>query len=115
MRCVFCDIVAGSAPAVVQYRWRDAVAITPLNPVVEGHVIVIPHAHVRDAFIDPLITGYTMARAADYLQITRTHPANLITSIGREATQTVFHLHVHVVPRRAGDGLSLPWAQGAAG
>lgn len=103
--CVFCRIVAGQEPAKVVARWEDVIAIVPLNPVTEGHVLVIPNAHVRDATEDPIITASVMARAA-YLAKS---PCNIITSAGEEATQTVFHLHVHIVPRRKGDGLHLPW------
>jgi hypothetical protein len=50
--CVFCAIVAGEAPAEVVHEWRDVLAIVPLNPVVKGHVIVLPKDHVRDALAD---------------------------------------------------------------
>lgn len=103
--CAFCAIVDGRAPATVMRRWRDAIAIVPLNPVTEGHVLVIPRWHVVDALEEPQVTADVMRYAAEYAQ----RPANIITSAGVEATQTVFHLHVHVVPRREGDGLALPW------
>jgi histidine triad (HIT) family protein len=105
---VFCAIVDGLEPAVVVREWPDALAIVPLRPVVEGHVLVIPKRHARDALADPDTTGATFRRAAQYAS-----PAcNLITSVGEAATQTVMHLHVHVVPRADGDGLRLPWNDG---
>ena len=103
--CVFCQIVAGTTPATMVAEWRDAIAIVPLNPVTEGHTLVIPRRHVRDALTYPLLTAITMVRAASLAKA----PCNFITSVGEEATQTVFHLHVHVVPRRPNDGLVLPW------
>lgn len=103
--CVFCDIVAGGAPANVVEQWPDAIAIVPLNPVTPGHVLIVPKAHVPDALSSPLVAGFTMARAAEYAN----GPCNIITSVGEVATQSVFHLHIHVVPRRPGDGLALPW------
>jgi histidine triad (HIT) family protein len=106
--CVFCAIVAGDAPATVVYRWPDALAIVPLGPVTRGHLLVIPTVHVPDALADPDVTAATMRAAAELA----TGPCNLITSVGREATQSVFHLHVHIVPRAAGDGLALPWYSG---
>ncbi len=107
--CVFCQIVAGTAPADVVREWPDAIAIVPLNPVIEdGHVLVIPRAHVTDAFTDSTVTGATFARAAEFGS-DEFPAANLITSVGGAATQTVFHLHVHVVFRSSGDGLPLPW------
>lgn len=108
--CVFCRIVTGSAPATVVRRWPDAVAIVPLNPVTAGHVLVIPALHVADFTTDPDVTAVVFRRAAELGRA----PANLITSAGSEATQSVPHLHAHLVPRRAGDGLALPWTAVAA-
>jgi histidine triad (HIT) family protein len=105
--CVFCRIVAGQAPATVIRRWPCAVAIAPRHPVTPGHVLVIPSVHVADVGTDAAVSAVAMLAAAE---LAAEHPAcNVITSRGPEATQTVFHLHLHVVPRRVGDGLSLPW------
>lgn len=109
--CPFCLIADGLAPATIVRRWVDAIVFVPLNPVTDGHVLVAPTRHVTDFTELPSVTGVVMFRAAivardaggDY---------NLITSRGREATQSVFHLHVHVIPRRANDGLALPWYSG---
>lgn len=112
--CVFCRIVTGASPATVIREWPDALAIVPLGGVAEGHLLVIPKAHVADAGTDPAVAAATMARAAELMA---EHPnANIITSRGSIATQTVFHLHLHVVPRTHGDGLPLPWTpqRGAA-
>lgn len=103
--CVFCAIVAGTEPATVVRRWDDAIAIVPLGPVTPGHVLVIPAVHVQDATVDPDVTAVAMRRAAELADA----PCNIITSAGREASQTVPHLHVHIVPRTFGDGLALPW------
>ena len=105
--CAFCRIINEVEPATFVRRWTDAVAIVPLNPVTEGHILVIPRQHVQDATDAPHVTAQTMLRAAAIAA----PPCNIITSAGPEATQTVFHLHIHVVPRRAGDGLALPWAK----
>ena len=108
MDCVFCRIVAGDAPATIVRAWDDALAIRPRSGgCTDGHVMVIPRTHVQDAGEDPTVTAATMARAAELMA--ELPAANLITSKGAEATQTVFHLHVHLVPRASGDGLPLPW------
>lgn len=107
--CVFCAITAGRAPAKVVKEWDDAIAIVPLGPVVDGHTLVIPRVHVADFAADPDVTGSTARRAAQLCRDLDLVHANLITSKGAEATQTVFHLHLHLVPRAAGDGLALPW------
>jgi calcineurin-like phosphoesterase family protein/diadenosine tetraphosphate (Ap4A) HIT family hydrolase len=106
--CVFCDIVAGSAPATVLEDGPHSLIIVPLGPVTDGHVLVIPREHVADAATDPEVTARTMADAAGWAEH-RGRPFNLITSAGRPATQSVFHLHVHYVPRTADDQLMVPW------
>ena len=115
--CVFCDIVAGSSPATVLGDGISNVAIVPLNPVVDGHFIVIPKTHVSDAMDDPSVTGNTMHDASLWTRMfadrdPRYQSVNFITSVGRPATQSVFHLHIHVVPRDFDDGLALPWRSG---
>lgn len=107
--CPFCAIVAGDAPATVVQEWSAAIAIVPLEPVVDGHVIVIPKVHVPDAAADPFVAGVCAVWAASLAM--EYGDCNLITSVGRHATQTVMHLHWHVVPRREGDGLALPWTR----
>ncbi len=108
--CTFCDILAGREPGEMPVRWPDAVVLVPLNPVTEGHVLVIPRAHVRDAVENQWMGAAVMRRTVQYVQeYIGSGAVNLIANIGPEASQTVFHYHMHVVPRRAGDGLSLPW------
>lgn len=108
--CVFCEIANGVAPAEIDH-WdneNEAVIFKPLNPVTEGHRLVVPFAHVVDFAESPNTTAAVMRSAAMFAH--RSDQAcNLITSKGEAATQSVFHLHVHVVPRWEGDGLALPW------
>ncbi|MPZ27527.1 MAG: HIT domain-containing protein [Micromonosporaceae bacterium] len=104
--CVFCQIVARRAPAQIIHEWPDALAIVPLQPVAPGHLLVLPVQHVRDFMADPAVTAAVALRAAEIAH----RPCNLIASAGGAATQTVWHLHLHVVPRRSGDGLALPWS-----
>lgn len=113
--CIFCEIIAERAPAKVRAGGISSIAIEPLNPITPGHLLVIPRQHVTDAFDNPAVTAATMYDAAAWGDLfgsrsgdTYQH-ANLITSIGSAATQSVFHLHIHIVPRRDGDGLMLPW------
>lgn len=108
--CPFCEILGYRAPARWRYTWPEAIAIEPLNPVTDGHLLVLPRKHVADASVDPILTGKVMACAAEIVRdVPEVAAANIITSIGAEATQTIRHLHLHVVPRRPGDGLHLPW------
>ncbi|MFJ7418013.1 HIT domain-containing protein [Streptomyces uncialis] len=106
--CPFCAIAAGDAPAVIIREWDDALAIRPRSGGVNaGHALVLPRAHVEDAGTDPDVTAAVMRRAAE---LVAGHPdANIITSKGVHGTASVAHLHAHVVPRQADDGLALPW------
>lgn len=115
--CVFCDIVTGEAPATVLSDGISCIEIVPLNPVVDGHTIVIPRRHVTDAMDDPGVTAVAMHDAAQWTKMRswrdpRYASVNFITSVGAPATQSVFHLHIHVVPRAVNDGLALPWYSG---
>lgn len=103
--CVFCRIWSGKESAEGLWRRDRVMGFVPLNPVVPGHKLVVPAVHVVDALEHPGITAEVMAAAAAIAR----RPCNIITSAGREATQTVFHFHIHIVPRHEGDGLALPW------
>jgi histidine triad (HIT) family protein len=104
--CPFCDY-AGPSEILLD---RDGVFfITPINPVVDGHVLAVSRAHADDALADPDLTGVVFEAAAWFASA---GDCNLITSVGEAATQTIRHLHVHIVPRTAGDRLALPWADG---
>lgn len=106
--CPFCLIVCGRAPATVLRAWPDALAIRPRHGgVTAGHVLVIPRVHVADVAEDPVVSAATMLRAAELAA--EAGDCNVITSRGPAATQTVRHLHLHLVPRAEGDGLLLPW------
>ena len=107
--CVFCAIVEGRAPATVVREWADALAIRPRRPIVEGHVLVLPRVHVQDVGVDPGVSAAAMTAAAELAG--ELDACNVITSRGAVATQTVWHLHLHVVPRAADDGLALPWTE----
>jgi histidine triad (HIT) family protein len=109
--CPFCRIVIGEAPATIVRDWFAALAIVPLHPVVDGHLLVIPKSHVADFTENPRVTALVMLHAAE-LAGESEQAMNLITSRGRAASQSVFHLHAHLVPRAENDGLALPWYSG---
>jgi histidine triad (HIT) family protein len=100
--CPFCPYFDGVT------KPHEVRKIIPLKPVVPGHVMFVPEEHVIDAADDPEVTARTMHAAAVYAR--KLPAANIITSKGADATQTVFHLHIHVVPRKPNDGLLLPWS-----
>ena len=112
--CLFCKIVAGEIPATVVASDERTVTFMDINPATRGHALVIPRTHVRDLLeIDPDDLAAVVQAAQRYAKVAKaTLPAdgiNLINSCGAAAWQTVFHFHMHVVPRYADDPLELPW------
>ena len=115
--CIFCKIVAGELPAAKVHEDERTVAFMDINPAARGHLLVVPRAHSRDIHeiaADDLAavmrTGQAMAaRVRDKLGA---DGVNLLQSSGSAAWQTVFHLHLHVIPRWKGDPLRLPWIPG---
>jgi histidine triad (HIT) family protein len=104
--CVFCGRVERGE---FDYDDRWSVAFRPLRPVTPGHFLVVPRKHVSHALESPRSAGRALEMAGYLANEMGLESANFITSAGEAATQTVPHLHVHVVPRREGDGLHLPW------
>ena len=104
--CPFCARIKAG-----EFDYSDAYNVTfqPLNPVTTGHFLVVPRTHVSHALEGPTYAGRALKFAGYLANQMGLESANFITSAGSAATQTVFHLHVHVVPRREGDGLALPW------
>lgn len=105
--CVFCLRV--SQGDYIGTRVTSVVRFEPLSPVAPGHMLFIPKVHVPDAGRRPTVTSRVMLAAAHYAGEQRGQAYNLITSSGRDATQSIFHLHIHYVPRWNGDRLPLPW------
>jgi histidine triad (HIT) family protein len=112
--CLFCKIVAGDLPATIVDEDERTIAFMDINPATRGHALVIPRAHATDLHE---ISGEDLQACAVAAQrlAARTRErlgadgVNLINSCGAAAWQTVFHFHVHVVPRYVGDPLELPW------
>ena len=112
--CLFCKIVAGEIPATRVAEDDRTIAIMDINPATRGHVLVIPREHAKDLLeIDPEDLA-AVAEAAQRLAATMpdrlgADGVNLLNSCGRAAWQTVFHFHMHVIPRYDADPLRLPW------
>jgi histidine triad (HIT) family protein len=115
--CIFCKIVAGELPATRVHEDERTIAFMDINPAARGHLLVIPREHARDIHeVGPDDLGAVMrtaqAMAARMRDRLGADGVNLLQSSGSAAWQTVFHLHVHVVPRFDGDPLRLPWVPG---
>jgi histidine triad (HIT) family protein len=112
--CLFCRIIAGELPATIVGEDERTVAIMDINPGARGHVLVIPRRHssgLLEIERDDLAACAAAAQRMAVLMTQRLDAdgVNLINSCGRDAWQTVFHFHLHVIPRYAGDALRLPW------
>jgi histidine triad (HIT) family protein len=112
--CIFCKIVAGDLPARIVDEDERTIAFMDIAPATRGHALVIPRAHSADIVsVAPedlsavaLASQRLAARAKERLGA---DGVNLLNACGRAAWQTVFHFHVHVIPRYDGDPLRLPW------
>ena len=112
--CIFCKIVAGELPAQIVDEDERTVAFMDINPGTRGHLLVIPREHSRDVTeiaAEDLAAVVSMAQklAVRALERLDADGVNLFNSCGAAAWQTVFHFHVHVIPRYDGDPLRLPW------
>jgi diadenosine tetraphosphate (Ap4A) HIT family hydrolase len=110
--CVFCAIVAGEAPAIRIYEDDDYLAILDIRPIVRGHTLVIPKKHTVDLTDTPADTvaglvriGQRIAQAARASEL-EAEGNNIAINDGKPAFQSVFHIHLHVAPRKSGDKLS---------
>lgn len=108
--CVFCDIVAGETSTVFQDEGSHHVAFTPLNPFMPGHLLFVPRTHIDGAIESAALTGRITEMAVRFAQKNRAYDDfNVITSNGWAATQTINHLHVHLIPRQPDDESGWPW------
>jgi histidine triad (HIT) family protein len=112
MSCVFCAIVAGEAPAHRIYEDDDYLAILDIRPFTRGHTLVMPKHHSVDVtdtspqtLADMVTIGQRIALAARATELA--DATNIALNDGRAAFQTVLHVHLHVLPRRNGDKLSV--------
>jgi histidine triad (HIT) family protein len=112
MSCVFCAIVAGEAPAIRVHEDDNYLAILDIRPFTRGHTLVVPKRHTVDLTDTPpqtlaeMVTiGQRIARAARATELA--DATNIGINDGRAAFQTVRHIHLHVLPRRNGDKLSV--------
>jgi histidine triad (HIT) family protein len=112
--CIFCKVVAGEIPGEQIDSDERTITVLDINPATRGHAVVITRAHVADLFDvddeDLLGAMRTVRRVAIRMRETL-QPAgfNILHNIGRAAWQSIFHFHVHVIPRYEDDPLQLPW------
>jgi histidine triad (HIT) family protein len=112
--CLFCGIVAGSIPSQTIDSDERTIAFMDINPATPGHALVVPRVHSADLLEisseDLTATALAAQRLAQRMKdVLEADGINLINACGAAAWQTVFHFHIHVVPRYEDDPLKLPW------
>jgi histidine triad (HIT) family protein len=110
MSCIFCDIVAGKIPSSKIYEDDFVFAMLDIDQSVWGHALFIPKRHFENSFdIPDDILGRVMAAAkkvaCHWKAKGLADGVNILHASGAEAEQSVFHFHIHLLPRRKGDGL----------
>ncbi len=112
MDCIFCKIAAGEIPSVKVYEDDRVLAFMDINPLSEGHLLIIPKAHAatiyeitEDDFLAVMSATHKLAAAVK--KALNPDGINLLQLNGRAANQVVPHLHMHIVPRWSGDGLTI--------
>lgn len=115
--CIFCKILAGEIPSTVVYEDDDFKAILDVNPAARGHVIILPKNHAANIYELPdedaskiMVVAKKIATAIE--KAYHCDGVNILQNNGEAAGQTVFHLHVHVIPRFKGDTVNIGWKQG---
>ena len=115
--CIFCKILAGEIPSTAVYEDDDFKAILDVNPAARGHVIILPKNHAANIYELPdedaskiMIVAKKIATAIE--KAYQCDGVNILQNNGEAAGQTVFHLHVHVIPRFKGDTVNIGWKQG---
>ena len=114
--CIFCRIVRGEIPSARVYEDDEVLAFLDIHPVAAGHTLVIPKAHVDSLLDTPPALLWAVAAAVQrvaggLVAATGAEGFNLFQCNGACSGQEVFHLHVHVIPRRSGDGVSYRWSR----
>jgi histidine triad (HIT) family protein len=110
--CIFCKIIKGEIPCKKVFESEKILAFLDVNPFVPGHILVIPKEHYKDIFTTPdnileEINTTCKKMALLVKDKLNTTSVNILNSSGKDAQQSVFHIHYHVIPRHQGDKLHI--------
>jgi histidine triad (HIT) family protein len=112
--CLFCGIVAGDVPGQIVDSDEQTVAFMDINPATRGHSLVVPRKHSDDLMdiseedlAATMIAAQRLSKRID--EVLDPDGFNILNACGPAAWQTVFHFHIHVIPRYENDPLKLPW------
>lgn len=114
MECIFCSIIAGEIPCIKVCEDEATLVFMDVNPVCEGHLLVIPKKHFPNLFSaedEDLATVMAAVRrvAVGMRSALGIDSMNLVQANGLWAVQSVPHFHIHLIPRREDDGIGLDW------
>lgn len=113
--CIFCKIATGEIPSATIYEDEDFRVIMDINPASKGHAIILPKTHAANVYeVSEEVAGkiYAVARKVAIAMKEELHceGLNILQNNGELAGQTVFHLHVHLIPRYKGDKINIKWS-----
>jgi histidine triad (HIT) family protein len=113
VHCTFCDLIHGAGEVSICYEDSDALAFMDIQPVNSGHVLVVPRRHHESLVDTPPELAMHLFKVATQLanvvrKVTKCDDMNIVVNSGKTAGQDVFHYHVHLIPRREGDGFDIP-------
>ena len=117
MDCIFCKIAAGEIPSATLYEDEDFRVILDLGPAARGHALILPKAHYADLCeIPEELAAKAMILAKKIVsagrKALRCDGYNIVQNNGEAAGQTVFHFHIHVIPRYTGENAGVTWTPG---
>ncbi|MGN0399729.1 MAG: HIT family protein [Blautia sp.] len=115
--CIFCKIAGGEIPAATIYEDEDFRVILDLGPASKGHALIIPKEHHANLYEMPdelagkamILAKKVITKMTDVLQC---DGYNIVQNNGEAAGQTVFHFHMHLIPRHKGDNVGVTWTPG---
>lgn len=112
--CIFCGINSGRIPSITIYENEDFRVMLDRFPAAKGHILIIPQKHVDDIYdLEPEVAGRIFEFATRFASIIKrafgNEGLNIIQNNGKAAGQTVFHYHLHMIPRYNDDNIELGW------
>lgn len=115
--CIFCKLANGEIPSATLYEDQDFRVILDLGPASKGHALILPKEHYRDLYeLEDEIAGKALVLAKKMItrltDILGCDGYNIVQNNGTSAGQTVFHFHIHLIPRYEGDKVGLGWKSG---
>ena len=115
--CIFCKIANGGIPSATLYEDEDFRVILDLGPATRGHALILPKEHYANVIALPeevTAKAFILAKkmAAKMMEVLHCDGVNVVQNNGEAAGQTVFHFHIHLIPRYEGDGAGVTWAPG---